>query len=110
MKLVSTSKRSVNSELQDYDSNPNDYIAAEIPKSNDDKTFTIGDGKDYNGFYNAPLEKEKEYEMLIGVGSKIGEVSYCLRSFYCVVKSIGSTCLNNDDSPRFKDESLQVRN
>ncbi|XP_071837285.1 receptor-type tyrosine-protein phosphatase S-like isoform X2 [Apostichopus japonicus] len=69
---VSKSKRSA-AMLHTYGSNQNEYIAAEIAKSGEDTVFTLGDGKNYSDYYNAPLQKDREYSMSIGVCSKTDE-------------------------------------
>lgn len=38
----------------------NSYMAAEIGNP---KNFTIGDGRHYNGYYNAPLERKTAYRV-----------------------------------------------
>lgn len=70
---VSKSKRSA-AMLDTYGSNQNEYVAAEIAKSGEDTVFTLGDGKNYSDYYNAPLQKDREYSMSIGVCSKTDEV------------------------------------
>lgn len=57
-----------------YDDNPRDYITAEIEKGDEGEPFTIGDGQMYGMYRNVPLEEDKEYEIYIGTGSRVGEV------------------------------------
>ena len=58
-----------------HEDNPNDYIAAELDKQDEDRPFMIGDGETYGGYFNAPLDKDKQYEMILITISKVGEVS-----------------------------------
>ncbi|GFY36970.1 tyrosine-protein kinase receptor Tie-1 [Trichonephila inaurata madagascariensis] len=51
------------------------YIAANLTPEEANKSFTIGDGKMYNGYYNAPLSEERDYEVLVGVVSSLNEVT-----------------------------------
>ncbi|XP_071810716.1 receptor-type tyrosine-protein phosphatase mu-like isoform X3 [Apostichopus japonicus] len=65
-------KRSVDG-VGNYDDNPGHYITAEVQKSEKEQSFTIGDGKEYGIYYNAPLSKGQEYQVFIGTGSKVGQ-------------------------------------
>ncbi|PIK56480.1 putative receptor-type tyrosine-protein phosphatase F isoform X1 [Apostichopus japonicus] len=65
-------KRSVDG-VGNYDDNPGHYITAEVQKSEKEQSFTIGDGKEYGIYYNAPLSKDQEYQVFIGTGSKVGQ-------------------------------------
>ncbi|KAJ8039739.1 Receptor-type tyrosine-protein phosphatase T [Holothuria leucospilota] len=56
-----------------YDDNPRDYITAEIEKGDEGEPFTIGDGQIYGMYRNVPLEEDKEYEIYVGTGSRVGE-------------------------------------
>ena len=46
-----------------------------MEKSEEEQSFTIGDGKMYGIYYNAPLSQDQDYEIFIGTGSKAGGVS-----------------------------------
>ncbi|CAL1274586.1 unnamed protein product [Larinioides sclopetarius] len=51
------------------------YIAANLPPEQANKSFTVGDGKTYNGYFNAPLSEEKDYEVVVGIVSSLNEVT-----------------------------------
>lgn len=51
------------------------YIAANLTKDKANQTFVLGDRHIYNGFYNAPLVEEREYEVLVGVVSSFNGVN-----------------------------------
>ncbi|PIK52616.1 putative receptor-type tyrosine-protein phosphatase F [Apostichopus japonicus] len=63
-------KRNVDG-VGNYDDNPGHYITAEVQKSENEQSFTIGDGNEYGIYYNAPLSKDQEYQVFIGTGSKV---------------------------------------
>uniref|UniRef100_A0A1Y1KDU2 Receptor protein-tyrosine kinase n=1 Tax=Photinus pyralis TaxID=7054 RepID=A0A1Y1KDU2_PHOPY len=48
----------------------NYYIAAEIEPQDILKNFTVGDGKTYGSYYNAPLQPNTIYRVLLGVVSR----------------------------------------
>lgn len=58
-----------------FEEDPTNYVAAEIGKKNEEQPFTIGDGKMYGIYYNAPLDKDKEYQAFIGTFSRTGGVN-----------------------------------
>ena len=60
-----------------FGDNPNAYIAAQISRFNYTGSFTIGDGQMYGGYYNEPLEKDKEYLIYVGASSGSDEVIHC---------------------------------
>ena len=49
------------------------YIAAEISYYNFDTVFTVGDGKYYGTYFNAPLKENTDYHIVLGVLSTINE-------------------------------------
>lgn len=51
------------------------YIAANLTLEEANKTFIIGDRRVYNGYFNAPLVEDREYEVLVGVVSSLNGVS-----------------------------------
>jgi hypothetical protein len=48
----------------------NPYVTAKILGSNLVSNFTIGDGKYYNGYYNAPLERGSTYRVFVRAVTK----------------------------------------
>jgi hypothetical protein len=48
----------------------NPYVTAEILGSTLVANFTIGDGKYYNGYYNAPLEPASTYRVFVRAVTK----------------------------------------
>ncbi|XP_017785522.1 PREDICTED: putative tyrosine-protein kinase Wsck [Nicrophorus vespilloides] len=46
------------------------YVAAEIQPTNINELFTIGDGRNYGKYYNAPLDKDSVYKVMLGAVSK----------------------------------------
>ena len=76
---VSRRRRSVNEQpLMDYQSAKSagllQYVAAEWNDSR--KEFVVGDGKVYNGYYNAPLTEGHTYTVHYGVGTVVDGVSF----------------------------------
>ena len=65
--------------LKDYFMSKEDgtpyYIAAEFEAFTISKTFTVGDGKTYRGFFNAPLPKGKHVHISIGIVSILHNVT-----------------------------------
>ncbi|KAF2878975.1 hypothetical protein ILUMI_27185 [Ignelater luminosus] len=51
------------------------YVTAEIPPQDIKRNFTIGDGRLYGGFVNAPLEPYAQYQVLLGIVSRHNNVS-----------------------------------
>jgi hypothetical protein len=48
------------------------YVTAEIDAFREEtRTFTIGDGKSYEKYYNAPLPNNKHFHVLIGLVSRV---------------------------------------
>lgn len=45
------------------------YIAAEVNPQNINKEFIVGDGKRYGPYYNAPLDPDINYKVLVGLVS-----------------------------------------
>ncbi|KAJ8028896.1 Receptor-type tyrosine-protein phosphatase T [Holothuria leucospilota] len=59
-----------------------EYRAAFINKTDETAKFTVGDGEQYGEYINRPLREDENYEVYIGVVSKIGEVNhFYLRTF-----------------------------
>ncbi|PIK57536.1 putative receptor-type tyrosine-protein phosphatase F [Apostichopus japonicus] len=63
-------KRNVDG-VGNYDDNPGHYITAEVQKSENEQSFTIGDGKEYGIYYNAPLSKDQEYQVSLELAVKL---------------------------------------
>lgn len=57
------------------------YIAAELLNENRTRQFTIGDGKDYYGYINAPLVTDRHVHAALGIISKKNSV---LKSRYAL--------------------------
>lgn len=72
IKSLQSKRKRVVSRMGGYEENPDDYITAELDKEENERPFTIGDGKTYGGYLNAPLDKDKKYEMYINTLSKVG--------------------------------------
>lgn len=53
----------------------NYYIAAEIQPQDIFKNFTVGDGNTYGSYYNAPLQNNTVYRVLLGVVSSYNNVT-----------------------------------
>ncbi|KAJ8039810.1 Receptor-type tyrosine-protein phosphatase T [Holothuria leucospilota] len=51
--------------LPGYEKNPNDYITAEVDKSDHEIAFTVGDNMTYGRYHNAPLHEDGEYEVFV---------------------------------------------
>lgn len=51
------------------------YIAAELLNENRTRQFTIGDGKYYLGYFNAPLVSDRHVHAALGIISKMGEIT-----------------------------------
>ncbi|GIY81734.1 fibroblast growth factor receptor 4 [Caerostris darwini] len=51
------------------------YITANLTPEQANKSFTIGDGQTYNGYYNAPLSEDKDYDVVVGIVSSLNEVT-----------------------------------
>lgn len=51
------------------------YIAAELQLSNNTRRIKIGDGRVYNGFYNAPLPEKSHIHVAVGVISSLNGVT-----------------------------------
>lgn len=47
------------------------YIAAELSSSSFQEMFTVGDGKLYGSYYNAPLDPDSDYEIIQGIISSL---------------------------------------
>lgn len=60
------------------------YIAAELLNENRTRQFTIGDGKSYNGYLNAPLVTDRHVHVALGVISKMDSIT---KSRYAVETS-----------------------
>lgn len=58
----------------------NYYIAAEIEPQDILKNFTVGDGKTYGSYYNAPLQSNTIYRVLLGVVSRYQNVTKVIYS------------------------------
>ncbi|XP_077981810.1 uncharacterized protein LOC144436825 [Glandiceps talaboti] len=57
------------------------YITAAIPLKDLAKTFTIGDGSVYDGYFNAPLIPTIQYYIYYGFASDVtGEIAYSLEN------------------------------
>lgn len=50
------------------------YIAAELSHENRTHQFTIGDGKNYNGYTNAPLLTDRHVHAALGIISKMDSI------------------------------------
>lgn len=51
------------------------YIAADLPPENTTRTFVVGDGGMYQGFYNAPLPSNAHPHISIGVVSQLNDIT-----------------------------------
>lgn len=51
------------------------YIAAEINAENRTRDFTIGDGRNYGGYFNAPLTTDRHVHAALGIVSKVGSMT-----------------------------------
>lgn len=51
------------------------YIAAELMNENRTREFTIGDGKNYHGYLNAPLAVDRHIHAALGIISKLDSVT-----------------------------------
>ena len=71
-KVLSQTKREVLMPKHHRDS-ANDYITAEIPKTDVAMRFVVGDSLMYGGYYNAPLETGASYKISIGAVSKVND-------------------------------------
>ena len=49
------------------------YIAAQFKAEDFDTVFTVGDGKTYGGYYNAPLKPDIDYHILLGAVSVLNQ-------------------------------------
>ncbi|KAJ8951926.1 hypothetical protein NQ318_013592 [Aromia moschata] len=50
------------------------YVAAELPPSDIDKVFIVGDGGYYGKYYNAPLDLKSNYNVLLAVVSELNGI------------------------------------
>ncbi len=56
------------------------YVAAEISSiTGKEVQFVVGDNKTYGGYYNAPLEKGKAYDVWFGVAVTVDGVRFIRR-------------------------------
>lgn len=60
------------------------YIAAELPNENRTREFTIGDGRNYRGYLNAPLATDRHVHVAFGIVSKMNSI---IKSRYAVETS-----------------------
>ncbi|XP_015925754.1 tyrosine-protein kinase receptor Tie-1 isoform X2 [Parasteatoda tepidariorum] len=51
------------------------YITADLLPEHANRSFIVGDKRMYNGYYNAPLSEDRDYEILIGVVSSLNGVT-----------------------------------
>ena len=51
------------------------YIAAEL-EDNHEGVFIVGDNRTYGGYYNAPLEKKRAYDIWLGTVLTVDGVSW----------------------------------
>ncbi|XP_071839785.1 receptor-type tyrosine-protein phosphatase kappa-like, partial [Apostichopus japonicus] len=72
LKSLTRQQRDVDG-FRSFHQNPDQYIAAEVEKRDEDQMFTVGDGEMYGMYLNAPLREGESYDILIGTGSQAGE-------------------------------------
>ncbi|XP_072047731.1 protein sidekick-2-like [Amphiura filiformis] len=65
-KIIDISKRDSNTDIMSYKDNQDNYVAAEITRSDEPQTFIVGDNKTYVDFYNAPLTTDVMYAISVG--------------------------------------------
>lgn len=65
------------------------YIAGEVPASEEEQEFVVGDGKEYGDFKNAPLMKGKEYDIYISIVTRTDKV--CIANVASYLQCLG-TC------------------
>lgn len=51
------------------------YVAAQLQSQDVNGPFTVGDNGTYGGYYNAPLQQEREYTIWFGAYSTVDGVS-----------------------------------
>ncbi|KAK6188530.1 hypothetical protein SNE40_004688 [Patella caerulea] len=71
------------------------YIAAQLEHHMANGPFVVGDNKTYGGFYNAPLETDKSYNIWFGAYSKIDGT---LRQSFSRTEPVVVRAVSNDDS------------
>ncbi|XP_071811257.1 receptor-type tyrosine-protein phosphatase mu-like isoform X6 [Apostichopus japonicus] len=59
--------------FRSFHQNPDEYIAAEVEKRDEDQMLTVGDGEMYGIYLNAPLKEGESYDVFIGTGGQAGE-------------------------------------
>lgn len=71
------------------------YFTAEFPASliQSSKTFTIGDNKTYNGYWNVPLLPHKSYSIYYQAVSTANGVSFCTVMVETTILICVSICL-----------------
>ncbi|XP_071811261.1 receptor-type tyrosine-protein phosphatase mu-like isoform X2 [Apostichopus japonicus] len=72
LKSLTRQQRDVDG-FRSFHQNPDQYVAAEVEKRDEDQMFTVGDGGMYGMYLNAPLREGENYNVFIGTGSKAGE-------------------------------------
>jgi hypothetical protein len=63
-------RRSYQISITPTNKSDNPYVTAEILGPNLVANFTIGDGKNYNGYYNVPLEPGSTYRVCVRAVTK----------------------------------------
>ncbi|XP_038048236.1 receptor-type tyrosine-protein phosphatase kappa-like [Patiria miniata] len=74
VKKVETSRRRAALIANHFEDSAGDYIAAEMTKDSVPDKFTVGDGKVYGGYYNAPLKTGVAYSIRVGSVSQGNEM------------------------------------
>ena len=60
------------------------YVAAQINRDKASGPFEVGDNKTYSGFYNAPLNPDKKYNIWFGAYSAVDGV--CMHKYLLIYK------------------------
>ena len=95
--VLSVEKRSLPGTVVDADSDyykakmegSRVYVAAQITQDKASGPFEVGDNKTYSGFYNAPLNPNKKYNIWFGAYSEVDGVSVYVM---IVLFTLGDDC------------------